>query len=350
MTKNSLTNEDIDKYINDLVAFLGIKESAPTSQIKQLLSSGKTKEGIKAIAHYLGLPIDIDITYDDNFRTTALIKTDAEGNGTESITAQVDIPSSLPTYGSSRLNDFPVHIRISKNYNKNPKTTICLIAHELSHVLLYSLNHKYKHNEFCTDLTAMILGFNVAMLSGRKAEETTTSQYGTYTSTTTYGYFDDTQFDYAYKRIRSLLWDRIKLRETLQDKTEHIKKNILLFKNDINLFINGLEELDKKAPKKINQKDANSLVGFHSMDYLKKYSNNLTNIESKIQQIGGGNKFAHYTQNLVSLINSNISEIDSLSLSLSNSHNMLKADIKIVYRYLKLSKRVKRFLSTLFRR
>ncbi|GAG14361.1 unnamed protein product, partial [marine sediment metagenome] len=209
--ENEISNEYIENAINELNKFFGVKEPVLSENIFSLTRGGKTKEAMKLIARQLGLPIDINITNvlnnyraqnnSNQFHSTHLTKIHQHGSGSGGITAQVNIPGSLPFYGSSALNGYPINIKISDNCTEHPVVFAMVIAHELSHVLLYSLSHPKKENEFYTDLTAIILGFQNIFQNGRKITETDV-EHGimsttTRMQTTTYGYLNDNQFNFA---------------------------------------------------------------------------------------------------------------------------------------------------------
>ena len=113
---NEVNNDYIEKALKELIPVLGIKEFIDHERIVALIGSKKVKEAIKAIALYLGLPIEVNISYvpkgyrpssSDGFQSTHLVKTDQHNRGTAGITAQVSIPSNLPFYGTPSMVNFP---------------------------------------------------------------------------------------------------------------------------------------------------------------------------------------------------------------------------------------------------
>jgi len=203
--EEKIKNDYIEKALDELIPKLGTKEFIDHQKLILLIESKKIKECIKEIALYLGLPIEVNLSYvpkgyrpgsNDGFQSTHLVKTDQHNHGIGGITAQVSIPSNLPLYGTSRMINFPISVRLSEDCAENPATLISVMAHELSHIVLHSMWHKEKDNEYYTDLTAMLLGFALIMRTGRKVVKSKTDhQYllvtvrsVTTTSTTTYGY------------------------------------------------------------------------------------------------------------------------------------------------------------------
>jgi hypothetical protein len=255
-------NKYIDNAINHLFNTIGVKECVDNQKIISLIHSKKIKEAIKEIARCLGLPIEVNLSYvpkgyrpnaNDGFQSTHLVKTDWRGRGTEGITAQVSIPSSLPFYGTPGMTNFPISVRLSENCADNPSTLIAVMAHELSHIVLYSLWHKEKENEFYTDLTAMMLGFADVMKVGRKVVKTNSftdhgflsSQTTTTTQTTTYGYLSDDNFSFAHNRIKNILSTHQKGKAKLLKKIKELNKTLQKQKTELGYFKRYLNYLDK---------------------------------------------------------------------------------------------------------
>lgn len=166
---NGITTQYIENAIIELNNFFGTKEPLSEIDLYQLLRNGYIKDAIRLLACQLGLPADINLIYvpkdyraqkhNHRFYSTDLVKTDEYGYATEGITAQAIIPETLPTYGTSALNNYPINIKISENCTKYISTFTMIVAHELTHVLFYSLNHPQKDNEIYTDINSMMQGF-----------------------------------------------------------------------------------------------------------------------------------------------------------------------------------------------
>lgn len=166
---NQISNSTISNAINELISIVGVKENVPVTELVGLLKKGNIKQCIKNIALYLGLTLNIDLSYvskdyqpenTNKFNSRHLVKTDWRGRGIGSITAQVSVPESLPIYGTSDLTNYPIGVRVSEDSKELPETFIAVLAHELSHVLLRSLRYSQWDNEIYTDLTPIILGFS----------------------------------------------------------------------------------------------------------------------------------------------------------------------------------------------
>src|SRR5262249_52388291 len=206
-----------------------------------------------------GLPIEVNLSYvsndyrpdaTDGFHTTQLVKTDWRGRGIAGITAQVSIPSYLPFYGSTGMVNFPISVRVRENCVDHPATFVTLIAHELSHIVLHSMRHKEKQNEFYTDLTAMMLGFAGVMRLGRKVINSKHHGSMTMTQTTTYGYLSDANFDFAMIRIHSMLSVARAKRTQALKEIEAREKDLREKRRELHYFRDYLAYLDHKSGRK----------------------------------------------------------------------------------------------------
>lgn len=215
-----VNQEYISEAICNLFGLVGAKENIYYNSLYTPFNKGKIKECIKEIAQYLGLPIEIILSYvpsnyvpthseSQRFTSPSLVATDSNKRGRAGITAEVYIPNNLPLYGSSSLKNFPIKVKISENINEYPDTFMVVMAHELSHIVLYSLQHSKKENEIYTDITAMLLGFNEIISNGRKTvkqhEQRSLLSTTTITETVTYGYLTDSNFNFAHNKIKEIV-------------------------------------------------------------------------------------------------------------------------------------------------
>jgi hypothetical protein len=75
--------------------------------------------------------------------------------------AWVQLPHNMPPYGSTAFKDLTITMFIRKSFLERSKYDQAAItaAHELSHIVLESINHPLRREEKAVDLTAMLLGF-----------------------------------------------------------------------------------------------------------------------------------------------------------------------------------------------
>jgi hypothetical protein len=287
----SINNEYIDQAVEGLICTFGAKEPVLSAPIFEALNAGKIQDAVTIIAENLGLPVIIDLStvklatdsqsreFGEKFKSTCIVSSADPGQTAQSITAQVLIPSDLPIYGTSKLKNLHLHVKVSDNCQKYPKTFAAVMAHELSHIVLHSIRHSQRDNEFFTDLTAMILGFSEILGEGRKTVETKESsskltrvnKTTTVTTTTTYGYLSDELFNFAFKKITNTFIEFKKNDKELQEK---ILTRVASYKNLVTDYAKRCELLSKllknfdKNPKNIRKEDASGIVRMHQLYFL----------------------------------------------------------------------------------
>jgi len=153
--------------VDELVGILGIKEEIAHWPLVDLARRKKTAECAQQVAVELGLPVRIDLSYvsdspssgtGSRFQSSDLVETGRPAESSGSIVAQVSVPDGLPLYGSADLMGYPISVRLGKHCHKTPKTLVAVLAHEMSHVLLYALRHPKASSDLHVDLVPLILG------------------------------------------------------------------------------------------------------------------------------------------------------------------------------------------------
>ena len=285
------------------------------------------------------MEIDINLSYvsnnyapnrSANFTTTKIVKTDSRGKGLHSITAQVQIPSNLPLYGSSSLRGFPINVQISENATENPLSFIAVMAHELTHIVLHSIWHPKKDDEYYTDLAAMMLGFVKVIRKGRKYTVSVLNG----STTITYGYLDDSQFTHAEKEVTAIIekqenWKGLILAKVAQAESiiENGEKNLILFQQRI-------DYLDSHLPKKISVSDGKKVSSYHQSGYLEKYSIPLLQTKENIKRLEkNAEQFTHFNNNSQAAFNSAYAEVTGIIAALKPLSSDLSADIQTLNKY-----------------
>lgn len=352
MAIDSLNNEYIDEAILNLTNTLGIKEEVESNNLLTLLRKNKVKKCIEKIANHLGLPIKVNLSYvsadyqppsnnnhQTSFTSQDIVKTNSSGKGAEAIIAQVKIPSNLPLYGTPRFNKFTINIKISENCKDHPKSFIAIMAHELSHIVLYSILHKEKNNEVYTDLTAMILGFAQILDDGRKVVEKTQYYDIIHTSTTTYGYLKDDQFQHAYYKIYKILNHHKRSVKKISKKLNHFKKKLNFYQKQFSLFNNYTKYLETKKNIVFNKKDTQKIIDFHQSNYKECIISVIKDNRETAEEVGSWlNLINHYRDKTILLNNQKILDAkEALQLSLSR----LQKDIKILTKYINFWQKIK---------
>lgn len=342
--ENEVDNNYISRAIDELVATLGVKEQVVAKNFdKPFGLGGDAKKCIKGIAGYLGLPIEINLSYisknykpnaQDNFQSHYIVKTDWTGRGTQGITAQVSIPSNLPLYGSDSLKNFPINVRISENCKDSPKTFIAVMAHELSHIVLYSLWHKEKENEFYTDLTAMILGFSKVMGSGRRVMKVKSGFGYTEYQTTTYGYLSDDNFDFAKKKINQIVDSRKNEKEKILPKVHELRKSYTIFERRLRNVREFLKQIDKKPKQNMAREDVPPIMLMHQPNYFYDYETALSFHQDKLTKIEFFLKnLTHFSEASLKRLKETGYEIQSLHSSLADQVRKITRDSDVLKKY-----------------
>jgi len=343
---NDLSTEYISNAIDELYSTLGVKEDISSSIIYENIRAGKLKEAIKLIAKQSMLPVDININTISNnykeqygknkFKSVKIAK--VKNSGTEGITAQVEIPINLPFYGSPSLINFPINVKISGDCIIQPSSFALVMAHELSHILLYSLNHNKKKNEFYTDLTALMLGFKKIFRDGRKLinkeekldllNQTTITSY-----ITSYGYLNDEQFDFAMQKIGLLIKNNLKLKNELLnriDKSKNILYKYFLTYSRIKYYHKYLSVNHKN----IHKSDMKKFQVFFQPGYFDKYILFLKYYRKEIINVDNiYNNMPQYKENK---FNSYIDKIDNIIKDLRKRLDFINNDTKLLKKYVNI--------------
>ena len=355
---DGVSNDYISNAIDHLITQLGVKEPIAVQTLLKPINSGDMRGCTERIAEYLGLPIAVSVSHAP-FQSTGLAKTNDAGQGIASITAQVSIPSYLPFYGTPGLKGFPIFVKISENCLRYPVTFAAIMAHELSHIVLHSLQHKERDNEFYADLTAMILGFSRVMKEGRKVKETQTVQTKNYvvysetitqTTTTSYGYLSDTHFKLALDKIESILKKyRASCRDPRADlvrKLSDYEKQIQVYRRQLLKFSKFIDYVDKKRVTRVSQEDAAKLIAFHQPGYVDRFADVLRSNEDKRREIYDrlplglpASPVSHYTTRTTDSLRALCNDARVLLSNLEQECMLLKNDNAILKKYVGLFSR-----------
>lgn len=363
--ENEISNEYIENAINELATSVGIKEPVLSENYFLPIRNGQINKAIKLIARQLGLPIDINITKvpndyraqssDNQFHSKHLVKVHQHSSSSEGIVAQVTIPGNLPLYGSSALSGYPINVKISDNCTEHPVVFAMIMTHELSHVLLYALIHPRKENEFYTDLTAIMLGFQNIFQSGRKITVTDV-EHGitsttTKTRTTTYGYLNDNQFDFALNKINSILEKNRERKKLLSEELKNIVKLQFQYEKTLYQFKKHLEFLANNISKKISNKDGKRITEFFQPGYIEELDLPLKDYKEKQETI---QKFLkelyYYTEQRMNQLSIYVKYLKTYSDKLNTQLAVLNKDAKMLKKYVSYKYRIKVFFFFLFKR
>lgn len=356
--ENEVSLDYISELIEKIKSSLGVKEPISSKKLFSLIDNGEIKSAVKFIAKQFGLPIDIIITVvpDDyqkqssknRFYSTNIAKNHGYDFSNEGIIAQVSIPNNLPFYGSAALNNFPINVKISKQSTKNSDIFAMIIAHEISHILLHSLDHPQKENEFLTDINAIMQGFQYIFNNGRKVIIEIHKKFNWFTSTTTtttqtrtYGYLNDNQFEFVFRK--SLLFlekSRNQEKKFLKDigKSEKILSK---YQNVFLRFKRFLKLISQNLGRKISSEDAKIIMTFFQSGYIENIDSLFTSYKEKLES---ANRLlesnTHYTDQRTKQILTYSKDLNVFSSKTKKSVNILKANIKTMKKYISFKDRI----------
>jgi uncharacterized protein YeeX (DUF496 family) len=248
--------------------------------------------------------------------------------------------------------NYPINIRVSEDCADNPMTLVSVIAHEISHVLLYSLWHKEKENEFYTDLTAMMLGFADVMWSGRKIVKTNTfTDYGflsssttTTTRTTTYGYMSDENCRFALYKIEEILETYRGEKNKLVHKINGLEKKLRKQNIEILYFKKYLDYVDKHLKQKISQEDGHWIASFHQADYTEEFEFAMKSMGNEIKQFASFvRNLNHYTDYSFEEIKKYEAKLRSIDVDMNSKYDRVRGAVIILKKYVSIGYRIRSF-------
>jgi hypothetical protein len=350
MDDNRLTSSDIEKALSQLIEIFGISKPIDKEKILRPINTGNVEELITDIAKYYGLPVKIQLSYvtagatkGPGFDSTNLVKVKASGS-TAGISAQVIIPSNLPLFGTNSLIGFPIEVRIDKILMNQASSFVAVMAHEFAHVLLHSIRHPKKDDEFYTDLTAMILGFCVLMKDGRTFSSTKHNYDNETTTTHTFGYLTESQLSYAFSTINRILSSRLTEQAKLLHNADKLRVGVSTLKELMGKVHSYLSYVDKQQSTKIRSHHLSSIMAMHSPDFFTPFQEVIVkgertsdNIKSKFTTI------THFTTSIYQSLKSAEKYLEDIQQKLNVSRSSLKTHAKHLSPYVNLKYRMEVF-------
>lgn len=136
-------------FLDQLRCDLPYVPPVPTRDLKRLHRKEDYEGMVRLIRNVMNLDVRLRIGW-------------VNSGGPEEAPAWVSVPPEMPRYGSKEFKDATILLFIRKSFLERStyaQATI-VIAHELSHIVLDSIQHPLRENEKAVDLTAMLLGFS----------------------------------------------------------------------------------------------------------------------------------------------------------------------------------------------
>lgn len=325
---SGVNTEYISNAIDDLVNVLGVREEISTGKLLRFLKAKDVKGCIENMASNMGLPITVNLSYGSAFESRHVARTDSQGRGIESISAQVSFPRSLPFFGSTQMQGFPIDVKVSEGCTVYPETFITVIAHELSHVVLKSIWYRERDNEIHTDLAAAILGFSGVMKVGR----ITGGLLGS--TMTIYGYLDHQGFDYAMNRIDKIRAEYRAYKKALMEKLSTCASQLSLCKRELEAFDRYLGYLDRNPSRRIWAEHVHKIIQFHQPDYTERLRKMMMLNDEKVKEATKFcTKLNHYTAEKLTSLKEFDAQISSSMSSFNEELQLFIDEVSLLRTY-----------------
>jgi len=143
---------DIKSYIDQLRKALTYVPPIPVEEIRALHRKGDLGGVVKLVRRTMNV----------NVRLTLHWTSGPSPTGIPNALAWVSRPEKMPYYGTAAFKETSVDMFIRKQFaaSRPFEEFAIAAAHELSHIVLDSVDHPLRKEEKAVDLTAMLLGFS----------------------------------------------------------------------------------------------------------------------------------------------------------------------------------------------
>ncbi|MCX6027010.1 MAG: hypothetical protein NTY23_12265 [Chloroflexi bacterium] len=329
-------NDRIAIDIDELDRYLGVKEPVQSVPLAELHLSGASDKLVEAIARQLGLPIAARVSTTSQtarFTTHALSRTDESGRGVEGIAAQVGIPADLPLYGSSKLNGFVIDVLLGHQFKTaRSDTAITLLAHELAHVLLYSLRHPRRDSEQFTDLVPLIVGFAECVECGRHLITSEDIGDRIRTTTITLGYLSDSEFEFARDEVARILATRRASRARALQSASQLRQRTAQALQSARDCSRLIADLDMTR-RRVRPSDGQQLVAMHAPGYLSELQQAVTRYAGAAREAEQfATSLTHFSAKAIERLRQLDARCDESARSFAPVGSRIEADLALLRR------------------
>lgn len=137
----------VGEYLTDLLRPLRnhLRRPIAARELKPLYYAGDYEGMIRYVQHSMHLDLNIKLNVVDDGAAPLWVQ----------------MPAAMPPYGTSAFRNTTAQVFVRRDIlQRRPFSwTVFGIAHELSHIVLNSINHPLRQEEKAVDLTAMIFGY-----------------------------------------------------------------------------------------------------------------------------------------------------------------------------------------------
>ncbi len=145
---------ELKSIVEKLRISLPVVKKIDDEKLRQFFNSQQYREMVSFMKNHMRIDCRILLKCMDGQNNVT-----QNGDHVRSTPAFVTLPEQFPLYGSTAYKNLQIKLTYYKAYAERFHYFSMMIAHELSHIVLYSINHELKHNEEATDITAIMLGF-----------------------------------------------------------------------------------------------------------------------------------------------------------------------------------------------
>ena len=159
-TLRSCSSFNVAMYLHQLRLLLPCVPPVPVKALKALHAKRDYKGMVRFIKKAMNVELDLRVLWVPEGAASEGSRRDAP--------AWVNVPEEMPTYGSLAFKKLILDLCLRRSFlEQGTYDQIAItIAHELSHIVLDSINHPLRGCEKAVDLTAMLLGFRRLYVSG----------------------------------------------------------------------------------------------------------------------------------------------------------------------------------------
>jgi hypothetical protein len=341
-----MTLESVRQDFEELDRTIGVKSPMAFQSLAELHASGDHGGLCRAIGVHMGLPNAVRIvstTERQRFTTRALSTTNAEGRGTHGIVAQVSIPPNLPMYGTAAFAAHVVDLLLGKEFvTATPYTAIAVLAHELSHVLLYALKHPRRESEPFTDLVPIVLGFGQIVERGRVVSTSEIRGNTEFSSKVTYGYLSDDEFEFARRLTHTRLAGRMARRNEAHALATRVHRSATEAIASTRHVAAVICQMDAD-PHRVPRRDAPRIVELHRPGYFDDQERTLSIVARTASEAAAfASGLSQFPQPIVKKLALAHSRCVSAGVQLGTIDKRLRADLRLVGRNRRLVQRLQR--------
>jgi hypothetical protein len=162
-TLQSCPTFDVKKYLHQLQRALPCVPPIPVQALTSLYTARDYEGMVQLIKKAMNVEVRLVVGWVNCGGPQAM----------KDAPAWIEFPPNMPFYGSNAFRELKLTMFLRKSFLAESKydQVAIAIAHELSHVVLESIEHPLRRCEKAVDLTAMLLGFRQLYASGSYKEE-----------------------------------------------------------------------------------------------------------------------------------------------------------------------------------